>query len=309
MNALPAQLTRDPALKSQLVKLARKRLERFVTLYPKALVSDDPEIVHDLRVASRRLQQALRVLPPHSKSVNRKLFKVLRRVRRAFGACRNLDVCIGLIQAKLEAATAVSMRHSWDAVRLWLEEKRATEIDRACAELKRHDLIEFIGRVQARIENIDQEPEGADPLWQCSREALAEWRNALVSAKAEPQNEQIHAFRISGKRLRYQAESIAELGDTSAKKLVQGLKALQDDLGDWRDRSVLRRYVAEFIGRPDFLAEEPGMCRALLLEMEREKQRDQVAIDEFIAKAEKLAEDSTDLGLSESSAEAAAQEP
>ena len=85
MTALPAQLTRDPALKSKLVKLARKRLERFVTLYPKALVSDEPEIVHDLRVASRRLQQALRVLPPHSKSVNRKLFKVLRRVRRAFG--------------------------------------------------------------------------------------------------------------------------------------------------------------------------------------------------------------------------------
>ena len=309
MNALPAQLTRDPELKSKLVKLARKRLERFVTLYPKALVSDDPEIVHDLRVASRRLQQALRVLPPHSKSVNRKLFKVLRKVRRAFGACRNLDVCIGLIQAKLEATTAVSMRHSWDAVRLWLEEKRATEIDRACAELKRHDLIEFIGRVQARIENIDQEPEGADALWQRSREALAEWRNALVSAKAAPQNEQIHAFRISGKRLRYQAESIAELGDTSVKKLVQGLKALQDDLGDWRDRSVLRRYVAEFIGRPDFLAEEPGMCRALLLEMEREKQRDQATIDEFIAKAEKLAEDSTDLGLSESSAEPAAQEP
>jgi hypothetical protein len=45
------------------------------------------------------------------------------------------------------------------------------------------------------------------------------------------------------------------------------------------------------------------------LEMEREKQRDQVTIDEFIAKAEKLAEDSTDLGLSESSAEPAAQEP
>jgi hypothetical protein len=43
--------------------------------------------------------------------------------------------------------------------------------------------------------------------------------------------------------------------------------------------------------------------------MEREKQRDQATIDEFIAKAEKLAEDSTDLVLSESSAEPAAQEP
>jgi CHAD domain-containing protein len=309
VNALPAQRTHDPALKSKLVKLARKRLERFVTLYPKALVSDDPEIIHDLRVASRRLQQALQLLPSHSKSANRKLFKVLRRVRRAFGACRNRDVCIGLIQAKLEAATAVSMRHSWDAVRFWLEEKRATEIDRARAELKRHDLIEFIARVQARIGNIDQEPEGAEPLWQGLKEPLAEWRKALVSAKAQPQNDQIHAFRISGKRLRYQAESIAELGDTSVKKLVQGLKTLQDDLGDWRDRSVLRRYVAEFIGRLDFLAEEPGMCRALLLEMEREKQRDQAMIDEVIAKAEKLAEDSTDLGFGEPSAEAAAHEP
>ena len=309
MNAPITQPTRGAAVKTKLAKLARKRLERFVSLYPKALVSDDPEIVHDLRVASRRLQQSLRLLPPHSKSANRKLFKVSRRVRRAFGACRNLDVAINLIQAKLEATTAISLHRSWNGVRLWLEEKRAAEIQRARAELKKHDLIEFIARVQARIENLDQESEALQALWRQSRETLAEWRSALDSAKAKPQNEQIHAFRIAGKRLRYQAESLAELGEASVKNLVQVLKGLQDDLGNWRDRSILRRYVAEFISRPDFLAKEPGIGRALLLEMEREKQRDQAAVSEIIAKAEKLAEESSDLSLGEPGNEAAAQEP
>jgi CHAD domain-containing protein len=301
VNALPAQST-GTAAPSKLVKSARKRLERFITLYPRALISDDPEIVHDLRVASRRLQQSLRLLQPDDKSAHRKLFKVLRRARRAFGPSRNLDVGLQLIQAKLEGTTSVSLRHSWEAVRLWLVEKRAGEIERARAELRRHDLIAFIVRAQARIEAIDQEPpENVEPIRDRAKETLAKWHGAFEAARTEPRSEPMHAFRIAGKRLRYQAESLNEIGDASVKKLVQGLKALQDDLGAWRDRSMLRRYVAEFIGRADFLAEEPGMGRALLLEMERDKQQDQAALDEIIAKAEKLAEKWAD--LSESPAE------
>jgi CHAD domain-containing protein len=307
VNALPAQSAADAAAKSKLVQLAHKRLERFVTLYPRALVSDDPAIVHDLRVASRRLQQSLRLLPPHDKPAHRKLFKVLRRARRAFGPCRNLDVGLQLIQTKLEGTTGVSLRHSWEAVRLWLVEKRAGEIERARAELRRHDLIAFIARAQARIEAIDREPpENVEPIRDRAKETLAQWHGAFEAARTEPRSEPMHAFRVAGKRLRYQAESLTEIGDASVKKLVQGLKALQDDLGAWRDRSILRRYVAEFIGRPDFLAEEPGMGRALLLDMERDKQQDQAALDEIIAKAEKLAAKWGD--LSESPAETA-QEP
>lgn len=305
MNALPAQST-DPAAQSKLAKSARKRLERFVTLFPRALVSDDPEIIHDLRVASRRLQQSLRLLPPHDKPGHRKLFKVLRRARRAFGPSRNLDVALQLIQTKIEATTAVSLRHAWESVRLWLIEKRHGEIERARAELRRHDLIAFIERAQARIQSIEEAPESIEPIRARARETLAEWHRVFDAARAEPRGEPMHAFRISGKRLRYQAESLGEIGDPSVKKLAQGLKALQDDLGAWRDRSLLRRYVAEFIGRADFLAEEPGMGRTLLLEMERDKQQDQAALDEIIAKADKLAAKWVD--LSEAPAETA-QEP
>jgi CHAD domain-containing protein len=228
---------------------------------------------------------------------------MLRKVRRAFGTCRNLDASIDLVQKKLEAATTASLRQSWDTVRLWLEQKRATEIEEGRAELRRYDVIDFIARVQARIENIDQPPDGVGHLWERSQDALTEWRDALVSAKEDPQVQRIHAFRIAGKRLRYRAESLAELGQPSVKPLVEGLKALQNDLGDWHDRSVLRQYIAEFIGRPGVLAEEPGMCRALLLEMEREKQRDHATVNDVIARAEKLAEDWTELTLKEESVE------
>jgi CHAD domain-containing protein len=303
MSSLPTDPTLAVAAKNKLTKLARKRLERFVTLYTKALVSDVPEVIHDLRVASRRLQQVLRLLAPKTKS-SAKLVRVVRRVRRALGACRNLDVGIHLIQTKLETATSASLRRSWDAVRLWLEQKRATDVEHARAELKRHDLIDFIARVQARIANIDEEPEGVQRLWERSVDALTGWRDALASAKEKPQIERIHALRIAGKRLRYRLESLAALGDTSVKKFVESLKALQDDLGDWHDRSVLRLFVAEFIGRPGFLAEQPGMCRALLLDMEREKQRDQAAINDVIARAEEIAEqNATALGVDEPSGE------
>ena len=304
MHALPAESINGVSVKTKLSKLARKRLERFVTLFAKALVSETPETIHDLRVASRRLQQALRLALSRSKSgASRKLVRMLRKVRRAFGTCRNLDASIDLVQKKLEAATTASLRQSWDTVRLWLEQKRATEIEDGRAELRRYDVIDFIARVQARIENIDQPPDGVGHLWERSQDALTEWRDALVSAKEDPQVQRIHAFRIAGKRLRYRAESLAELGQSSVKPLVEGLKALQNDLGDWHDRSVLRQYIAEFIGRPGVLAEEPGMCRALLLEMEREKQRDHATVNDVIARAEKLAEDWTELTLKEESVE------
>ena len=297
-NGVPAQ--------TKLSKMARKRLERFVTLFPKVLVNDSPETIHDLRVASRRLQQALRLLLPSSKvSGARKLMRTPRKVRRVFGACRNLDASLGLVDKKLAAAATASLRQSWDTVRLWLEQKRWTELERARRELIRHDLIDFIIRVQARLESIDLEPKNIGKLEEKARDALAAWKNALESAKADPQVKQIHAFRIAGKRLRYRAESLAELGDTSVKRLVQGLKALQDDLGDWHDRCVLRQHVAEFIGRPGFLAEEPGMCRGLLLEMERDKQRDHAALNDVITKAERLAESGPELNSSEQSEEKA----
>jgi CHAD domain-containing protein len=148
----------------------------------------------------------------------------------------------------------------------------------------------LIDRLQSLLENTGEEAENMERLWERTNDALSEWRNALDTAKADPAVERIHAFRIAGKKLRYRVELLGELGNLSVKPMIGALKSLQDNLGDWHDHAVLREQVAEFIARPGFMADEPGMCRALLREMERDKQRDRAMIDSIIAKAEKLAE-------------------
>jgi len=303
MSALAGESTHAVATKSKLTKLAHKRLERFVTLFAKVLVNDAPDTIHDVRVAGRRLQQTLRAFIPNSKpSKTRKLNRILRKTRRALGPCRNFDVSIALIEKRRDAVATASLRRAWAAVLQSLEEQRAKAIADARSELKHYKLIDFIERAQSCIAAIDDQPEIGAQLWQRAADMLAAWNEALAVAKAEPQTDNLHAFRIAGKRLRYRIESLAELGDTSLKPLVQGLKLIQDDLGAWHDRQVLKQQVREFIGRPGFLAKEPGMRRLLLREMERDKQRDQNAIAEIIGKAAIFAGEWTEIKAREATA-------
>jgi CHAD domain-containing protein len=82
--------------------------------------------------------------------------------------------------------------------------------------------------------------------------------------------------------LRYRAELLAELGHPSVKPRIKSLKLLQDELGNWHDRHVLLQFIAEFIGRPDFLVDHPETAHALLAEMERERQANDIAVNSIL---------------------------
>jgi CHAD domain-containing protein len=275
----------------KLLGVTQRRLEKFVSLFAKVLVSDHPDTIHDARVCSRRLQEAFRVLFPQPRiGKSRKLVRTLRRVRRALGDCRNVDATLSLIDHKLNATTGASVHEPWDLVRNYLRDKRLRQAAQAHDELARYDITQFATRTRSLLEpdGFAQEPE--ELLKQSVEKALADWNEALREAQENPQVDQIHALRIAGKRLRYRAELLADLGDASAKPQVKSLKLLQDDLGNWHDRSVLLRFVAEFIGRPDFLMNHPETGRALLAEMERERRKNDASVSAILKRAEKTRE-------------------
>ena len=142
----------------KLLALARKRLQRFATLMPKLLIADDANLVHDLRVWSRRLQQALRVLYPGAKPPkSKKLRRSLRRVRQALGPCRNLDVDLELVRKRRQQAGASAVQHAWAALQTGLEAKRGPLIESARHEVARHDLFSLIARAKALIDAADQD--------------------------------------------------------------------------------------------------------------------------------------------------------
>jgi CHAD domain-containing protein len=275
----------------KLVAITQRRLEKFVSLFAKVLVNDHPDTIHDARVWSRRLQEAFRVLLPQPRvGKSRKLVRTLRQVRRALGNCRNTDVTIGLIENKLNSKTAATTQQSWNLVKDYLSEKRERQAARAHDELAEHDLTQFVTRTQSLVQpdGLQQAPE--EVLKRSVEEGLTEWGKALREAQENPHADQIHALRIAGKRLRYRAELLAELGDATAKPKVKALKLLQDKLGEWHDRIILLQMIAECIGRPDFLVDHPATGRALLAEMERERHKNDMAANAILKSAEKTRE-------------------
>jgi CHAD domain-containing protein len=278
-------------VQSKLLHLAQKRLEKFASLYPRVLISERPDPIHDTRVWSRRLQQVCSFLFPKPRTgKSRKLVRMLRRVRRALGDCRNLDVSIHLIQEKIDSAHNPSVRAAWDQIREDAQEKRASELAQARKAIIRYDIVAFLTRMQELLQAVQCDKNPEDTLRESIDQALVDWHNVLSSAKDNRETDALHRLRIAGKRLRYRLELLAELGENSAKEKVKTLKALQDQLGDWHDRHVLLQLLADFINRRDFLVSHPEMARALLGEMDKERRKNETAVANILKSAEKVRE-------------------
>ena len=282
------------ATQKKLLKLTRRRLERFVTLCPKILVNDDPDTIHDLRVWSRRLQQAIRVLLPTPKPrKSKKVIRTLRRVRQSLGPCRNLDVNIALTMERCRHSGAAALRQSWEAIQKDLEERRSSLLEGARYDISQQDIFAFIERAKSLIDDAGRNADSHIPdllhqLEEAAVEAMRACDEACALAYEQRDQAHLHQFRIAAKRLRYRAELLVDLGHAKIKPLVEDLKDLQTALGDWHDRCVLLQYVAEFIARPEFLGDHPDMGRTLLSEMEKEKLRNETAIEQLFQKAAKM---------------------
>lgn len=275
--------------RTRLFRMAQKRLGKYTSTFPTVLISGDAESIHDTRVASRRMQQVMNLLfAPPRVGKSRKVVRSLRKVRRALGPCRNLDVNLDLIQEKIDAAGSDIARDAWAQVRDAITETRAAELFRAQEALKQTDIVALISRVISLVESAGDDETVEKRLRQQTETAFDDWSDALAAAQENLQGGQIHALRIAGKRVRYSAELLFELGHADAKTITKSFKTLQDQLGRWHDLQVLMEFIAVFIGRPDFLLNHPDYGRYLLTEIERERQQTTANAGDILENAAKI---------------------
>lgn len=285
-------------MKNDILRLALTRLKKCVSIAPRLLVDHDPDDIHDLRVTSRRLQQVVSLMfPKPRRAKSRKVIRSLRDLRRDWSSCRNLDVDLALLQEKLESLETDGVRDAWSYVRGCLVELRAQELDRARKRLRRLDILAFIERTQRLFKAVKIENVQGLNLEDSFADTLAEWREAVAQAKTRQNSKHLHELRISGKRLRYLLEIVAELGDTAAKDQATSLKGLQDELGRWHDCDVLLQFVEELIEKPEFVSDHPEFQQILESDIDGERRKNDAAIDEILKQAEKL-----QLGLNSSKA-------
>lgn len=200
---------------------------------------DDPEYVHQLRVAARRAVAALdtfsEVLPPKRR---RNMRRKLRRARRAAGAARDLDV---LLERFEQADTET---HDDRAVLLRLIRSRRQQAQPALVELYKHlkrrrfprRIRRLVSRARWRDKHLP-EPTYGDTARSSLRALVEEtFRDAPEHSAS---TEALHAFRIQLKRLRYAMELFAGAFPPELRReIYPQIAHLQQLLGNLNDRAA-----------------------------------------------------------------------
>jgi CHAD domain-containing protein len=284
------QPTSAVAYREALRRLIIKRLHRFAALVPKVIEGEEPEAVHDVRVWSRRLQQALSVFFPKPRPGKvRKLRRMLRRIRRTLGEWRNGDVMLALVEEEWRRTPEQPKRRAWELVRDSLQPKRSRQVSEARKKLLKHDVenssMRLLDLLEASISR-EQTQEAAEALRQSVGRAWSRWQSAVAQAQAIRDTASIHAFRIATKRLRYRLELSHELGDSRAQPVVRWLKDLQEILGRWHDRETLHRGIADTLCQPEILMHQPASARMLLDEVEQGRTEQEAITGEIFRRAQ-----------------------
>jgi CHAD domain-containing protein len=261
-------------------KLALRHLNRFISLEAKVLKGDDPDAIHDMRVASRRLQQVLDLIfPKPLPREARRLRRKIRRCRRVLGDVRNCDVLLQRVEARL-ARQRCSDRESWTVVKEHLEERRSESFARALRKLSKVNLAIFYIRTKGILDRIRSasgnapvplplaQPDGLvlEPfpprLAQGIVRVWSEFEKQVAASHRDRTAPSIHAARICAKRLRYLLEVVNQFGIPGSSEALAWLRKIQDQLGDWHDMEVLEEMIIELIAKPEFLRDQLPLALA-----------------------------------------------
>ena len=226
----------------------RQRLEHLIAALPGARAGQ-VAAVHRSRVATRRLRA---VLPLLDTRMGRKLSRTIRRLTRALGPVRELDVTLGIVesleaQRELPRAAAAALRQAILEERRGLHAALVDEIDRADLRKLRKKIGAALQANPSRA--VDTATRIADAIARAGRRA-DRLRTAIDSAAGLYLPDRLHEVRISVKKLRYSMEVLRELRRSRAAARLAALKRVQDLLGRMHDLEVLIARTRAVQGSP-----------------------------------------------------------
>jgi CHAD domain-containing protein len=290
-------------------KLAVRQLERFMTLEPKVLRGDDPGAIHDMRVASRRLQQVLDLLyPPPATGEIRKLRRVIRRSRRCLSEVRNCDVLLKNVSARL-ARKRMARREEWAAIEAYLHQRRSKNIEKALRKIGKMNMASFYVHLKGHLTvngnkrhtaahhllNPAIQEHTQDLLYERlgrSVEQVAQaFGNQIDQSLSDPRAPVVHATRIATKRIRYLIEIVWELGVAGSDEWLVWLRQIQRQLGEWHDLEVLEQVMIEMVARPEFLRDQLDIAMGVQKLIVRNRAAKKILKEKYLV----LAQDSSHL--------------
>jgi CHAD domain-containing protein len=223
-----------------LFKKLRNRLKKF----PR---QPAPKQVHKLRTRSRRVEAALEALSPDGKGGQKRLLKVLDRVRKRAGKVRDMDVLTSYLTGRKvpesENDCLVVLIEHLGAERSRQAGKLRKAIKQDGVELRRH-LRKYAQKIARMAAHADGGTSGRepDPVAHAITEAV-QTSSDLAAPRLGPAN--LHQYRLTVKRLVNVLEMAKD--EDQDRRLVTDLKRVKDAIGEWHDWQVLEEIAGNVL--------------------------------------------------------------
>jgi len=264
-------------------RILRRFFDQLLARERRVLKREDPEDVHQMRVATRRLRAALQVVETvYDPEQMRRYRRGLRRVAGSLGAVRDRDVFLQHLvayDATLSEAGRAEIEPLLTAIAVERADARARLLDDLAA--RRYQTFKRVfatflttpGADPAIHDEVNATTRVRDFAGSAIWRRYELWRTHALSA-ANAADETLHAARIAGKRLRYTLEFFADALGPNVERVLTPLIALQDNLGTLQDGVVARAHVDalglnEDQGAQTYLAARDAERPPLLAELPR----------------------------------------
>ncbi|HEX3269797.1 MAG TPA: CHAD domain-containing protein [Ktedonobacterales bacterium] len=214
-----------------------------------ARAGDDPEGVHDVRVAVRRLRSALALLesaPGFDADDLKRWRKRLKGLAAALGAVRDLDVQLERLSAYRETHPELrdGLQPIWDEMTHERDKARGEMLD-ALDDDKIRDTLKTLHGFATEQPEEDSDDEtilvrhfAGGAVWRRYEDVLR--HECQLPTESAPV---LHEIRIACKRQRYALEMFAHAFGSHADPLIALLVTVQDCLGAHQDCVVARGYL------------------------------------------------------------------
>ncbi|HEY3783069.1 MAG TPA: CHAD domain-containing protein [Fimbriimonadaceae bacterium] len=203
------------------------------------LESDDPEAVHDMRVAARRMRSAIQTFESFLPAAIVKSESELQWIFKRLGVVRDLDIDKEKLLAWHETTPGKEEAFQELADKLTEERKKARgELKRSIHSQRYKQLVQELSaslskgpsshNALASVPVIVVAPDLIEKRYKRARKI----GKALTESSPSPE---FHRLRKQAKKLRYTLDFFAELYGKSGEQMVSHLKGLQDLLGSRQD--------------------------------------------------------------------------
>ncbi len=233
-------------------------LHDLMAARPQVRQVQDSECVHRIRVASRRLRSFLPLFAVClSRQTCERWRKQLRRLTRALGEVRDIDVQIGCVEHVLEQQASLEERPGLERLLLRLQQRRHAlhePVGQAIERFTASQLAEEMEQTLMHLVYVSQ-ASGADipgpyvyrQIRKAVRARLKAFQIYAPYVQHPEYSEELHAMRIAAKHLRYILQACTPFYLDAVQEPAHTARTFQTLLGDIHDCDVWAHDLPQFL--------------------------------------------------------------